>query len=147
LSLCFVSMRLTFEVFERSPPSDSGEFLVVLRLAIPQHLLKQIGRLSQNPRPFLRVFCSPGLCAQDNPATFPVFHRYSPTVNLSPTGTKLIVGLSQQYSAKVNTTGSTAVLWTVSGKGCTGKDYGVISADGLYTAPLSVPVFYHNPGN
>jgi hypothetical protein len=61
------------------------------------------------------------------------------TIAVTPNNATMIVGSTQQFSANVTGTSNTAVTWSVSGVGCTGGVCGMISANGLYTSPSSVP--------
>ena len=45
----------------------------------------------------------------------------------------------QQFLTAVTRDMDSAVTWSLSGKGCAGSTCGVISADGLYTAPIRIP--------
>jgi glycosyl hydrolase family 16 len=60
-------------------------------------------------------------------------------VAVTPATASVTTGAAQQFSASVTGTSNTAVTWTVSGPGCSGKDCGTISSSGLYTAPATVP--------
>jgi hypothetical protein len=62
------------------------------------------------------------------------------TVSLAPSGTvNVAVTFTQQFTATVTGTSNAAVNWTVSGSGCSGSACGMISSNGLYTAPASIP--------
>ncbi len=60
-------------------------------------------------------------------------------VTLSPTTAQVPVNGNQQFTAKVTGTTVTGVTWTVAGTGCSGGACGMISSNGLYTAPASAP--------
>ena len=59
------------------------------------------------------------------------------SVSVSPGTASLIAGATQQFTASVTGTSSTAVTWSVSG--CTGTGCGTIDTNGLYTAPSLIP--------
>jgi len=59
------------------------------------------------------------------------------SVSVSPSTVSLIAGATQQFTATVTGTSSTAVTWSTSG--CTGSACGTIEANGLYTTPTPVP--------
>lgn len=59
------------------------------------------------------------------------------SVSVSPGTASLIAGATQQFTASVTGTSSTAVTWSVSG--CTGTACGTIDTNGLYTAPSLIP--------
>ncbi len=61
------------------------------------------------------------------------------TVAITPASASTSFGATQQFAASVAGTSSTAVTWTVSGTGCSGKACGTISSTGLYTAPTMEP--------
>jgi len=61
-------------------------------------------------------------------------------ISLTPTTANVIVGKTQQFTAKVTGTDNTAVTWNVVGGGCGAVGCGTISATGLYTAPATPPV-------
>ncbi len=60
-------------------------------------------------------------------------------VSVSPATLQLAVGASHQFTATVTGTPNTALTWSVSGSGCAGTACGVISTNGLYTAPAALP--------
>jgi hypothetical protein len=60
-------------------------------------------------------------------------------VEVTPANVSVTVGATQQFAASVTGTPNTAVVWTVSGTGCSGTACGTISSSGLYTAPAAVP--------
>jgi hypothetical protein len=60
-------------------------------------------------------------------------------VNVTPTNLSVTTGSAQQFAASVRGTPNTAVVWTVSGIGCSGPACGTISSSGLYTAPKAEP--------
>ena len=59
------------------------------------------------------------------------------SVSVSPGTASVIAGATQQFTATVTGTSSTAVTWSVSG--CTGSACGAVDATGLYTAPSLIP--------
>jgi hypothetical protein len=59
------------------------------------------------------------------------------SVSVSPSTVSLIAGATQQFTATVTGTSSTAVTWSTSG--CTGSACGTIDANGLYTTPTPIP--------
>jgi hypothetical protein len=61
------------------------------------------------------------------------------TVSVSPSSATVVAGNTQLFTATVNGTSNTAVIWTVTGAGCSGAACGTVSATGLYTAPLIPP--------
>jgi hypothetical protein len=60
-------------------------------------------------------------------------------VSISPTSAQIAEGGAQQFTAKVTGTTITGVSWSVSGTGCSGSACGIISPNGLYMAPGTVP--------
>jgi hypothetical protein len=60
-------------------------------------------------------------------------------VSISPDRIRLTLGNSLQFTATVTGTMNRAVDWTVSGAGCSGAACGTIDANGLYTAPDTLP--------
>jgi hypothetical protein len=60
-------------------------------------------------------------------------------VSISPTSAQIAEGGTQQFTAKVTGTAITGVSWSVSGTGCSGSACGIISSNGLYVAPGTVP--------
>jgi hypothetical protein len=60
-------------------------------------------------------------------------------VSISPTSAQIAEGGTQQFTAKVTGTTITGVTWSVSGTGCSGSACGIISSNGLYMAPGTVP--------
>lgn len=63
------------------------------------------------------------------------------TVRISPTTVTLQTGRTQQFSASVSGTWNTGVTWSVNGVSGGNATVGMISANGLYTAPSSVPAY------
>ena len=59
------------------------------------------------------------------------------TVSVSPGSVQLIASATQQFTATVTGTTSTAVAWSLSG--CTGSACGTVDTNGLYTAPPPIP--------
>jgi len=63
-----------------------------------------------------------------------------PTFSVTPNYAYVPAGALQQFSTTIKHEDSdTTVLWSVSGKGCSGSACGTISKSGLYTAPETVP--------
>jgi len=60
-------------------------------------------------------------------------------VAVSPTSDIVTVGQQQQFRASVSGSTNKAVIWSISGSGCSGATCGSISSGGLYTAPAVVP--------
>ena len=60
-------------------------------------------------------------------------------VTLSPLTATVTTGGHQQFTAKASGSTNTGIAWSVSGSGCSGAACGSISANGLYTAPATVP--------
>jgi 6-phosphogluconolactonase len=61
-------------------------------------------------------------------------------VTVSPSSVTVQTGGVQQFTATVSPSGANqAVIWSLSGTGCTGASCGTIDATGKYTAPASVP--------
>ena len=60
-------------------------------------------------------------------------------VTLTPTAGTIHVLKTLQFTATVTNTTNTAVIWSLSGAGCSGASCGTISDTGLYTAPAAVP--------
>ena len=60
-------------------------------------------------------------------------------ITVTPNTAKVVVGGIQQFASNVSGTSNIAVTWSLSGVGCTGAACGIISANGLYTSPSSVP--------
>ncbi len=67
------------------------------------------------------------------------------SVSVSPTTANVLLGATQLFTATVQGTGAfnPNVTWSVSGIVGGNSTYGTIAADGLYTAPVTVP----NPSN
>lgn len=63
----------------------------------------------------------------------------SVSVAIQPKTAQVAIGGKLQLSATVTGSTNTAVLWTVSGAGCSGTACGTITSTGLYTAPASLP--------
>ena len=62
------------------------------------------------------------------------------TVVVSPKTQTLVVSTQQQFAATVTGTSSQNVEWSISGVSCTPTtDCGTITANGLFTAPATVP--------
>lgn len=60
-------------------------------------------------------------------------------VSVSPSSVKVITGANQKFTATVTGTTNRAVIWTLTGAGCSGSTCGTITAAGLYTAPVALP--------
>jgi len=60
-------------------------------------------------------------------------------VTVSPGSVQLVSGTKQQFLAAVTGDMNSAVNWSVGGPGCVASSCGVISDEGLYTAPLRIP--------
>lgn len=60
-------------------------------------------------------------------------------ISISPTTDSVTVGQQQQFRVRVSGTTNTAVVWSVSGSGCSGTACGNVTPAGLYTAPAAVP--------
>jgi len=60
-------------------------------------------------------------------------------VTLAPVTGSIHVNTSLQFTATVQNSLNTAVVWSLSGDGCNGTACGTISDTGLYTAPASLP--------
>lgn len=65
----------------------------------------------------------------------------NPQLAVSPAAISLAGGATKQFSATINGTPSSAVIWSVGGIVGGNATVGTISADGLYTAPNSTSVF------
>jgi hypothetical protein len=63
----------------------------------------------------------------------------SVSVTIQPKTAQVAAGGKLQLSATVTGSTNTAVLWTVSGAGCSGAACGTITSAGVYTAPASLP--------
>lgn len=60
-------------------------------------------------------------------------------VTVSPASVQMMAGAKQQFSATVMGDVGSALSWTVEGSGCLASTCGIISGDGLYTAPPTPP--------
>ena len=60
-------------------------------------------------------------------------------VSVSPANATVSVGLQQQFVASVSGTTITGVTWQLTGASCGTSSCGTLTANGLYTAPASVP--------
>ena len=58
---------------------------------------------------------------------------------VSPSSVQLPVGAKIQFLVKTDPASEPSVSWSVRGSGCEGSDCGLISTDGLYTAPARIP--------
>src|SRR6202162_5744431 len=61
------------------------------------------------------------------------------SLSLSPQSAQVPVGGQLQYVVTVHGTSDSVVTWSVGGAGCSGITCGMISAEGLYTAPSNPP--------
>ena len=61
------------------------------------------------------------------------------SVSLSPQNAQVPLGGQLQFAATVNGTTDSVVIWSVTGAGCFGIACGMITDEGLYTAPASAP--------
>ena len=63
------------------------------------------------------------------------------SMTLAPASAAVELGAQQTFQASVTSAGrpSSAVLWTLSGPGCSGFTCGTVSADGVVTAPQVLP--------
>jgi len=60
-------------------------------------------------------------------------------VAVFPLTAQVPTGAKQQFLPAVTRDMDSAVTWNLSGKGCAASTCGVISADGIYTAPIRIP--------
>jgi len=58
---------------------------------------------------------------------------------VSPSSSRLAPGAKTRFSAKIFGLVNSAVTWSVRGSGCEASTCGVISSEGLYTAPDKIP--------
>jgi hypothetical protein len=61
------------------------------------------------------------------------------TVVVAPKTQSVVVSTTQQFTVTVTGSTNMAVAWSVVGTNCSTQDCGSISADGLYTAPATIP--------
>ena len=61
------------------------------------------------------------------------------TIRVVPSHPRVHVNRTVQLTATVENSDNTAVTWRLGGDGCSGATCGMISADGLFTAPPNVP--------
>ena len=61
-------------------------------------------------------------------------------VSISPDYVRVILGNTVQFTATVTGTTNRAVDWTLTGAECSGTACGTIDANGVYTAPDTVPI-------
>jgi len=59
-------------------------------------------------------------------------------VTISPSSAQVATGAKQQFLAAVTGDIDSVVTWSVRGSGCEAPTCGIISADGLYTAPTKI---------
>lgn len=62
-----------------------------------------------------------------------------PQITINPNSYSVSVGGTVHFTAAMGGVDAKAI-WSVSGPGCAGSACGTISADGVYTAPLDLPV-------
>jgi TonB family protein len=60
-------------------------------------------------------------------------------VTVSPSSAQVVAGSKQQFLALVTGDTNSSVNWSVEGSGCAASACGVLSGDGLYTAPIGIP--------
>ena len=60
-------------------------------------------------------------------------------LSISPNPVRVAVGTQQQFFDTLVEATDSGVTWSVEGAGCEGAACGVISANGLYTAPAKIP--------
>lgn len=60
-------------------------------------------------------------------------------LSVSPRLIQVVTGTKMQFSAKLGGQADSAVVWSVAGPGCEESACGVISAEGIYTAPAKAP--------
>jgi hypothetical protein len=65
--------------------------------------------------------------------------KKSVTVVVDPKTQSVVVATTQQFTVTVTGSSNVAVAWSVGGTNCSTQDCGSISADGLYTAPKTIP--------
>lgn len=63
----------------------------------------------------------------------------TPVLSVNPPQATVVVANQQQFTDTISGLGDPSVNWGVSGTGCSGAQCGTIDANGLYTAPASVP--------
>jgi hypothetical protein len=63
----------------------------------------------------------------------------SVSLSVSPQNAQVPLGGQLQFAATVNGTTDSVVIWSVTGAGCIGIACGMITDEGLYTAPASAP--------
>jgi hypothetical protein len=63
----------------------------------------------------------------------------TPVLSVDPLQATVVVANQQQFTATISGLTDQSVNWGVSGTGCSGAQCGTIDANGLYTAPASVP--------
>jgi TonB family protein len=60
-------------------------------------------------------------------------------IGVSPTSVQVGTGANQQFSVSLASGVKSPVAWSLEGPACVGSACGVISPEGLYTAPLTIP--------
>lgn len=61
------------------------------------------------------------------------------SVSITPGTASVAAGATQQFTASVANSTNSSVIWTVAGSGCSGAGCGAVSANGVYTAPTTLP--------
>jgi YVTN family beta-propeller protein len=64
--------------------------------------------------------------------------KTSTTVTVTPSAAVVVLGGTQQFSARVSGPSNTAVTWSITSDNCSGSACGTIDANGLYTAPSKI---------
>jgi len=77
--------------------------------------------------------------AKSGSASLVVQSASSVSVSVTPKSAQVASGGQLQFSASVSGSTNPAVVWSVSGPGCSGTGCGTITAGGLYTAPANLP--------
>jgi TonB family protein len=62
-----------------------------------------------------------------------------PVLKISPSSISVAAGTKTQFYGRIDGVIDAAVAWSIAGPGCEGQACGVISAEGLYTAPVKTP--------
>jgi TonB family protein len=60
-------------------------------------------------------------------------------ITIFPTSAQVVIGAKEQFAATVTGDPVSHVTWGVEGRGCINSTCGVISSNGLYTAPTKIP--------
>jgi hypothetical protein len=77
--------------------------------------------------------------AKSGSALLVVQSASSVSVSVTPKSAQVASGGQLQFSASVSGSTNPAVVWSISGPGCSGTGCGTITAGGLYSAPASLP--------